>query len=291
MDGILCAQDRCLCFACDSQFVRDISDIQIFQWFSNDFPSFFNFPMKFRSSPQGCRLASLRMLEMPAVKSSRSWKKTQSNFTECGRKCLMKSLQNTAKLELNPLFFLPLIWTRNTVALQIAYLLTWKTWYAVRFPMVGPMLWAAGASRTYLGMCLFQSAKQSFLLTDSECPSVQVSKSSPNPPKKSHSAAQWMGAGGDKVGVFFIWFAFPKTFCLEFWNPSLPGGHVANLRFWPLEPQLLGLKGPTREEIRGLQVRDTADRGRGFLGNCRKHRWIWELGSFLNMYISVFLLK
>lgn len=77
MDGISCR--RCL------RFNLCIRNIQMFH-------SFFNFPMKFSSSPHGLLRGFVAYEKLEIL----TWM-PQSNFTECGKKCLMKALQNTNK--------------------------------------------------------------------------------------------------------------------------------------------------------------------------------------------------
>ena len=71
----------------------------------SNLPSFFNFPMKFPSSPHGYCLASLPM------KSSRSWKKTSQSPRATSQNVVRSFWWNLFK-----------IWTRNALEFQIAYL-------------------------------------------------------------------------------------------------------------------------------------------------------------------------
>lgn len=127
MDGISCRKtDVCasICaFAIGEGCIR-----------YSDFPSFFNFPMKFPSSPHGCYLASLPM------KSSRSWKKTSQSPRATSQNVVGSVWWNLFK-----------IWTRNALHFQIAYLFAMEQpdfqWLAECYKQQVP----AGLG---MGMCL-----------------------------------------------------------------------------------------------------------------------------------------
>ena len=86
----------------------------------SDFPSFFSFPMKFPSSPHRLLPGFVAYEKLEILK--KNFTEPQSNFTECGKKCLMKSLQNMNKK-----------CTGFSDCLSFCY-------GAARFPMVGWML-------------------------------------------------------------------------------------------------------------------------------------------------------